>query len=271
MALVVLPVRYPAVLNGQQNGKLPLTILFSTPGLGGGPTVWFVSPASRAWRALSGSAPMVLQATSVADSYRSYQRQVQTFTDRYQLEPIAGRPFRLWDSDNSGTPEKWYQKPDTAVAAVPGTSNHGWGLAIDIASAFGDRLAWLEANAVRFGWSWETVPSEPWHIRYVSGDVIPPAVLAFEEDQLSTANEYNADAHGWALSQLLPSYKVWPGPTPPEATFTATNQLAALLARMDQKLNSIEAKVDALEQGSGVTIEEVRDEIAGSTITPSTG
>lgn len=282
MALPVMPIKLPGVLIGQQNGRLPLAILVSTPGQAGGPVVRLVEPAARAWRALCAAARSkghVLKATSSADSYRTYQQQVNTFTSRYQLDPIPDRPFRLWDSDNSGTPEKWWQLPNTAVAAVPGTSNHGYGLAVDTGeerdsdsgteSIDAATLAWLVANERTFGFSHE-VQSEPWHIRYCMGDDIPAAVLAYEEEQLSTDNEFNADAHGWATTQLLPTYKVIPGATPPEANFTASNQLAAAIARMEAKLAAIESKIDSLEPGTGgVTLDQVRDEIAASTITPS--
>jgi LAS superfamily LD-carboxypeptidase LdcB len=59
------------------------------------------------------------------------------------------------------------------MAAVPGTSNHGWGLACDVWNVGQNgRLEWLLDNAKRFGFSWE-VQSEPWHIRYVLGDDLP--------------------------------------------------------------------------------------------------
>jgi nucleoid-associated protein YgaU len=77
------------------------------------------------------------------------------------------------------------------MAAVPGTSNHGLGLAADLAlrNHAGQLVgvthfftAWLIANAARFGYSAE-VQSEPWHWRYVAGDKIPQAVLDFEQGQ----------------------------------------------------------------------------------------
>jgi len=50
------------------------------------------------------------------------------------------------------------------LAAAPGTSNHGWGLAVDVdVDATGQ--AWLRANAGRFGFA-EDVPREPWHWTY---------------------------------------------------------------------------------------------------------
>jgi LAS superfamily LD-carboxypeptidase LdcB len=109
--------------------------------------------------------------TSRADTYRTYQEQVALFTSRYTMTPLPGRPSKVWEG------RRWWQKPNTAIAAVPGTSNHGLGIAVDIADASGDRLDWLEANALTYGFSWEfTSGAEPWHIRYYRGDDIPPAV-----------------------------------------------------------------------------------------------
>lgn len=79
------------------------------------------------------------------------------------------------------------QKP---LKAKPGISRRAWqcllhqvracttcGLAVDIANASEPkRINWLIANVKKFGFSWEVVPSEPWHLRYVDGDNPPPAV-----------------------------------------------------------------------------------------------
>jgi hypothetical protein len=55
-----------------------------------------------------------------------------------------------------------------------------------------DRLNWLIKNVKKFGFSWELIPQEPWHIRYWAGDNKPEAVqdwinrnptLAFEVDE----------------------------------------------------------------------------------------
>ena len=67
-----------------------------------------------------------------------------------------------------------------AVLATPGQSKHNLGIAIDIKnSTEPKRLQWLAANAVSFGFSWEALPSEPWHLRYVAGDDIPERVKAW--------------------------------------------------------------------------------------------
>jgi hypothetical protein len=54
------------------------------------------------------------------------------------------------------------------------------GIAVDVSDAGNPkRLNWLIANVKDFGFSWEVVPEEPWHLRYVKGDNVPAAVAAF--------------------------------------------------------------------------------------------
>ncbi|SKC60857.1 M15 family metallopeptidase [Krasilnikoviella flava] len=63
------------------------------------------------------------------------------------------------------------------LAAVPGTSNHGWGLAVDICpeTYAGSRWDWLAANAPAYGWDnpdWARPGGskyEPWHWEYTAG------------------------------------------------------------------------------------------------------
>ncbi|MGY1773365.1 NlpC/P60 family protein [Blastococcus sp. SYSU D00813] len=82
----------------------------------------------------------------ITDSYRTYASQVRLYG----------------------------QKP--ALAAVPGTSNHGWGLAVDLCGGIQDfgtpQYRWMVANAGRFGWlhpTWADPGNgreEPWHWEY---------------------------------------------------------------------------------------------------------
>ena len=67
-----------------------------------------------------------------------------------------------------------------SMAATPGTSNHGWGLAVDLDEADGYRSAqytWLKANAMTYGWHHPTYmdeggrgPHEPWHWEFGTSD-----------------------------------------------------------------------------------------------------
>jgi hypothetical protein len=66
------------------------------------------------------------------------------------------------------------------LAAVPGTSEHGMGLAVDFCAGvekYGSvEYDWMRANAPAFGWdnpAWAVPPSsreEPWHWEYVVGE-----------------------------------------------------------------------------------------------------
>jgi hypothetical protein len=55
------------------------------------------------------------------------------------------------------------------LAAVPGTSNHGEGLAVDVATQ--DMRSMIDHIGKPYGWSKETsdAPSEWWHLKYLSG------------------------------------------------------------------------------------------------------
>lgn len=64
------------------------------------------------------------------------------------------------------------------LAATPGKSNHGWGLAIDFCSSVtkGARWTWLNENAPVYGYfnpAWArsggSGPHEPWHWEFLSG------------------------------------------------------------------------------------------------------
>jgi cell wall-associated NlpC family hydrolase len=106
--------------------------------------------AAAAWKAMSAAkAADTGSPICITDSYRTYASQVRLYG----------------------------QKP--ALAAVPGTSNHGWGLAVDLCGGieqFGTpAYRWMSANAGRFGWlhpQWADPGNgreEPWHWEYSGG------------------------------------------------------------------------------------------------------
>ena len=95
------------------------------------------APAAAAWSSLVDAAAGAGFDLRITDSYRSYEQQVD-LARRKGLYSEGG------------------------LAATPGTSNHGWGLAVDADVRDHDLQHWLQANAPRFGWV-EAVPREPWH------------------------------------------------------------------------------------------------------------
>ncbi len=117
------------------NGRLPQSDL--RPIAGGG---YLVPEAAAAWNSLANftyeKTGQKIAPKGPISSYRSYDQQVEA--------------KRIYGSN----------------AATPGTSNHGWGLAIDTAydavinqygAPYGYQKAWSDA-------SWE-----PWHFKYTTG------------------------------------------------------------------------------------------------------
>ncbi|HEU5473974.1 MAG TPA: D-alanyl-D-alanine carboxypeptidase family protein [Actinophytocola sp.] len=86
---------------------------------------------------------------------------------------VAGQPLCLTDSYRTFDAQVRLYAAKPALAAIPGTSNHGWGLAVDLCggaeTAGTPTHAWLTANARAFGWSnppWARPGNgreEPWH------------------------------------------------------------------------------------------------------------
>ncbi|MGY2005290.1 NlpC/P60 family protein [Blastococcus sp. SYSU DS1024] len=104
------------------------------------------------------------------DAAAAYARLDAAFTAEF------GTPLHLTDSYRSfgGQVAAYRAKP--TLAAVPGTSNHGWALAIDLGGgvnvAHTPQWNWMTANAARFGFvqpEWARPGAEkpePWHWEY---------------------------------------------------------------------------------------------------------
>lgn len=157
------------------NGQIPTDALRPVPAYNG-QTAWLLpAPAASLLRIQGecqrryGWTPLV---TSAGDGFRSYDRQVAVFRQRYRTTYatvlVGGRRVvdrRVWDGVA-------YYRWTGAAAAVPGTSNHGKGITADLSG-----LGWF--GATRFneayrlltaeGWSnteGRSV-SEPWHWNYI--------------------------------------------------------------------------------------------------------
>jgi LAS superfamily LD-carboxypeptidase LdcB len=185
MSLPIVAVVRPSDLTGVTNGMLPAEVLVSLP-LPQTSTGRVHRLAGQAWQAFAYEVftrfAVELTATSGPDTYRSYAAQEALFRARYTTDVLPGRPAKVWQG------QMWYLKPGMAMAATPGTSNHGWGLAVDTAiwrdgkvigiTADTPAWTWMQAHAHEYGLSWEA-QSEPWHLRYFAGDRVPAAVEAW--------------------------------------------------------------------------------------------
>ncbi len=91
---------------------------------------------------------------SITDSYRAYEIQNKIFDWSYYKK--TGKKRKV---GTAGTP-----------VAYPGTSNHGWGAAVDLGAKYGDKAhTWLTKNASKFGFSnpFSNPRTEPWHWEHV--------------------------------------------------------------------------------------------------------
>ena len=160
----------PKDVAGHKPGRLPESLL---PKVDGGRLHWLAANAWKALKAAAAADGVELKPTSSGDLYRSYDAQLRSFLERYTKE-ANGNSTRTFEG------VKWYKKSEKlASLAAPGTSQHNSGLAVDVHTASGERLKWMIANCRKFGFSWEVVPEEPWHIRYTKGDAVPEAVQAW--------------------------------------------------------------------------------------------
>lgn len=123
----------PEVLQPYGNGRIPAHALTEISQSGHR----LFAPAAASWDNLVAAARADGIEIRITDSYRSYEQQVD-LAERKGLYAEGG------------------------LAARPGTSNHGWGLAVDADVTDARVRNWLQVNGPRFGWV-ESVPREPWH------------------------------------------------------------------------------------------------------------
>ena len=145
-----------------RNGEIPTSAL--TPLSVGGHLLSAPAAAFEEWRRQAAAGGRVLTITSTADAYRVLAVQERVFLQRYIPQATGGGIY----SDIRWYRGVRYVRRHGAAAAVPGTSNHGRGLAIDVANVgpFGGKFhEWLLKSGPALGWSNTEGRSvgEPWH------------------------------------------------------------------------------------------------------------
>lgn len=117
------------------NGRLTAAELSPIPG------GQLSNEAAAAWNAPGGPADNGLRPLGGDSSYRPYDRQEY-----------------YWDL---------YQSGQGNLAAYPGTSNHGLGVAVDLAEPW--MRTWIDEHGHKFGWAKTEAMSEWWHVNYIGG------------------------------------------------------------------------------------------------------
>lgn len=90
----------------------------------------------------------IRKAVNLTDSYRPVKVQCNIFDFDY-FEKTGKRRKK----GTAGVP-----------VASPGSSNHGWGRAIDISPK--NVQDWIKENGSKYGWCWGEAPSENWHFTF---------------------------------------------------------------------------------------------------------
>ncbi|AGL15340.1 M15 family metallopeptidase [Actinoplanes sp. N902-109] len=125
----------PTELAAYGNGKIPAAALEQVGNTGH--KLW--APAAQNLNRMIQDAKAQGVTIGITDSYRPYAEQVD-LARRKGLYSQGG------------------------LAAKPGTSEHGWGMAADL-DLNGKALTWMRANADKYGFV-ENVPRETWHWAY---------------------------------------------------------------------------------------------------------
>lgn len=145
------------------NGLIPLSAMrqLST----GGYLLANAAAAFETWRVQAAAAGFDMRPTSNSDAFRSLAVQEILFFARYSLVDYGRRTNGAVKTYRGVT---YYLKPGFAVAATPGSSNHGKGLAVDIKNSGGFGGAyhnWMSRTGPALGFNNVEGRSinEPWH------------------------------------------------------------------------------------------------------------
>jgi LAS superfamily LD-carboxypeptidase LdcB len=183
----------PSSLKGEINGRLNKTLL-ERVATGGK----MIKPAAVAFNAMYSEALKQGVTLRNIGDYRSYEGQLQMFLDRYEIaKPNDPRLGKRNTVTRKFEGKVWILKKGKAPSAAPDPtgksgSNHGWGLAIDLAvEGKGGNIVGMASAKKGFKWMCENAPKygfflqgdnpkspefEAWHWQYCLGDATPPAL-----------------------------------------------------------------------------------------------
>ena len=179
----------PEGITPEDNGKLPADKLKRIH-CGG----HLYIDAARAWLAMVRAAAqenIFLNLNNPFNAYRKIESQIAVFHKRFvEVEEQSPLPDGAIRVEYDG--KFWQLNPKMAYAAIPGTSSHGYGLAVDVGNIGNANVkAWLDKNAASFGFVKE-YDFESWHYTYIkSREGIPPRVLEIES--LPPEQTYSAE------------------------------------------------------------------------------
>lgn len=234
------------------NGAIPRADLVPVPG---NPGLFLLPGAAAAWTRLA-TAVLAKHGwlPTLTDAYRSYDAQVTLFLSRYRVQLFGSGPFgdvRWWRG-------KRYVRFTGAAAAVPGTSNHGFGETVDVwglESFTSTRYAQFMSVAAERGWSNSEgrVVKEPWHQRWFAAADI----------------HVNDVVH---VIPIVPDVAVINPPTPITPTHVQEDDMLSLILWCYRELvgrgPSVDEVASWIETSTGHTPAQVLDNFLASEVEP---
>lgn len=186
----------------------------------------------------------------INDAYRDYDTQVKLFLARFTTTPVSGVINVWWNG------KRWYLRPGQSMAAIPGTSNHGWGLAIDVDDLGGfNATKWKQFRevAARNGWNNDEGKSigEWWHWVYVAAnddgeDEMTPEQEAKLDQVLARLGEMPYRGKDYSLRKLIQT-------------------IGEVVDQIKDAVADIRAAIDTLKMtpgGDGASAAQIADELA---------
>lgn len=122
-----------------------------------------------------------MPAGGINSSYRDPAEQVRLFLARYRVQATGNGPYgdaRTWKG------VRYVRHSAKGMVAIPGTSEHERGLALDI-DTDSPAHAWMLRHGAAHGWV-RNIPAEPWHFEYrpaLDTKPTPPKPASQEEEQ----------------------------------------------------------------------------------------
>jgi hypothetical protein len=181
VAKMILPKEVAKVGNGKLTPKMMKKVKC-------GGVMW--NTAADAFNALYDAALAAGYKLRNIGDYRPFEGQLSMFMDRYSDKQTGRKP----EITRTYQGKTWFLKKGKSPSGTPGTSNHGFGLAIDIAienkgkiESIGGTKAynWMCENAPNYGFYLQGAPTRPdgkpnpeyeaWHWQYCLGDAVAPA------------------------------------------------------------------------------------------------
>lgn len=187
-----------------------------------GSTFVDLDPLANAWGGnLNGQIPPAqLCSIATAPSHQARCDAVEAFaglTASYRQH--FGRDIAVTDAYRSYADQVAAKISKGGLAATPGFSNHGWGLAFDLGggiNSYGsEQYAWMKENGSRFGffhptWAEPSSPDyakpEPWHWQFV-----PSAIQAEQAPSADTGTDGTPDGNRALGRDLAASQREWTG------------------------------------------------------------